>query len=262
VIRIKQFIPLISFFLLVLFILSLPVFSPQRSAFFDFLEVPLKIFSYPSQVFKSVFFAGLVKHENERLKRENAVLHYTLAQLLEMKNENIRLKELLKLQPVSAFNLVIASVIARDPDNWTSTLIIDKGKDARVREDCVVIGKEGLIGIVSDAGLTTSRVTLINDPNFSCAVELSRSRVQGLLSGSLFGGCRLRFLAKEDDVALNDMVITSGLNLGTSKSLFPRGIVIGKVRFIGEEFSGLGKYCVVEPVEKLGRLEEVLVIIH
>jgi len=261
VIRIKKFIPLITFFFFLFIILSFSHLSSGFNLAFDFLKLPLKIFLYPGNIIKEILLLQETYDENSRLKQENAILNYKMSRILNMKHENIRLEELLGLKSQSSFNLVAATVIARDPDNWTSTLIIDKGQEANIREDSVVIGQKGLVGIVSDIGLTTSRIVLINDPNFNCAALLRDSRVHGLLSGSIFGGCRLRFLSQEDDVAIGDVVITSGLTLEVSSSLFPKGIVIGKVKFIAEESSGLGKYCLVETIERLEKLEEVLVII-
>lgn len=260
-IRIKKSIPLISFFLLIFLILSFPLFFPQTNTILDFLKFPIKIFTYPGKIIEQVLYLEETHQENIQLKRENALLNYKVARLLNMRNENIRLSQLLDLAKTQTFNFVAANVIARDPDNWISSVIIDKGQNAKIKEDAVVIGQKGLVGIVTDAGLTTSRVILINDPNFNCASLIERSRVQSLLSGSIFGGCRLRFLSRGDDVAIDDVVVTSGLTLEATRSLFPKGIVIGKVKFIGEESSGLGKYCLVTPIEQLTRLEEVLVII-
>lgn len=260
-IRIKKLTPLISFFLLLFIILSFSVNLGGRSVVFDFLRLPLKVFTYPGTILEEIIFSKIIKNENEQLKEENTLLNYKISRLLNMKDENIRLKELLEMKRISKFRFVVAGVVARDPDNWNSTLIIDKGQEAGVVRDCVVIGQRGLVGIVSDAGITTSRVILINDLSFNCAVSIERTRVQGLLSGSIFAGCRLSFISREDDIVIGDVVLTSGLTLENSRSLFPKAIVIGKVKYIGEESSGLGKYCLVEPIEQLHKLEEVLVII-
>lgn len=260
-IRINKFIPLISFFLLLLIILSFTRILPERIVAFDFLKVPLSFFVYPGQVVKEIIFSYNTKWENGRLKRENSILNFEVARLKETLNENSRLRELLALKSSGRFLVVAANLIARDPDNWASTIIIDKGRQSKVKEDCIVIGKSGLVGIVTEAGLTTSRAMLVNDPNFHCAAIIERSRAQGLLSGSLFGGCRLHFFSREDDVVVGDMVLASGLTIESSQSLFPKGVIIGEVKYVAEESSGLGKYCLVEPVEKLVRLEEILVII-
>jgi len=261
VIKLSKFIPLASFFLLLLVIVSLSTNLPQRIVAFDFLKVPLAIFVYPAQSVREIIFSYRTERENIRLKRENTILNFEMTRLEQLQNENNRLRELLDLKSTNKFSIVAANVIARDPDNWASTIIIDKGAQARVKSDCVVIGQLGLVGIVTEAGLTTSRVMLINDPNFNCAALLERSRAQGLLSGSLFGGCRMHFFSREDDVVKGDTVLTSGLTMESRQSLFPKGILIGRVKYAGEESSGLGKYCLVEPAEKLVRLEEVLVII-
>ena len=49
--------------------------------------------------------------------------------------------------------------------------------------------------------------------------------------------------------------VTSGLNL-----TYPQGILLGKVKWVGMESSGLGKFAILEPVVKVASLEEVLIM--
>jgi rod shape-determining protein MreC len=55
-------------------------------------------------------------------------------------------------------------------------------------------------------------------------------------------------------VVVGDVVVTSGLD-----RIFPKGLVIGRVRFVGE-VTGLFREVRVEPSARFDRLEEVLVL--
>ena len=41
---------------------------------------------------------------------------------------------------------------------------------------------------------------------------------------------------------------------------YPQGILIGRVKWVGMESSGLGKFAILEPVVKVASLEEVLIL--
>jgi rod shape-determining protein MreC len=72
----------------------------------------------------------------------------------------------------------------------------------------------------------------------------------------------MKFLPKESDIQVLDTIITSGLTstLGLT-SIYPKGLIIGTVIALQDEFSGLSKYAVIKPSVDLSGLEEVLIII-
>ena len=55
-------------------------------------------------------------------------------------------------------------------------------------------------------------------------------------------------------MVVGDLVVTSGID-----RIYPKGLVVGRVRFVGDE-SGLFKEIRVEPSARFDRLEEVLVV--
>jgi len=66
----------------------------------------------------------------------------------------------------------------------------------------------------------------------------------------------MKYLPKDADIRVSDLIITSGLT-----EAYPKGLLIGSVVNIGEEFSGLSRYCQIKPVVNLSSIEEVLIII-
>jgi rod shape-determining protein MreC len=89
---------------------------------------------------------------------------------------------------------------------------------------------------------------------------VERSRVPGVVSGQVGGpgagseDLVLKYVDERADVAVGDVVVTSGLD-----RIYPKGLVVGRVRSVGKG-SGLFRDIRVEPSARFDRLEEVLVV--
>ena len=194
--------------------------------------------------------------ENERLKKEIASLRQKINKAEELSIENRRLKALLSFKQNSPYALVASKVIARDPSNWSSVIIIDKGKKDGVMPSFAVITQQGLVGKVIEAGDYSSKIMLITDPNLGISALLQRSREEGLVSGTLQNLLIMRYLSADIDIKVSDIVVTSGLS-----QIYPKGIMIGRVTEIGMEFSGLSRFAMIKPEVDFFSLEEVFVVI-
>jgi len=194
--------------------------------------------------------------ENEKLKKEIDLLKYNLNSAKEIYLENNRLRELLSLKEKMTFKVIAARVIGRSLDSWSSAIIIDKGISSGIKKGAVVIGCLGLVGRVVEAGNFTSKIMLINDLNLGVSGIIQRSRQEGLITGTLGSSLVMKYLPRDSDVRVSDVVITSGLTEN-----YPKELVIGTVIDVGEEFSGLSRYAIIKPAVNLSNLEEVLVII-
>ena len=138
--------------------------------------------------------------------------------------ENERLKDLLGFKGREDLSTTAARVIARDPANWNSSLIIDKGRRDGVRAGMPVLNALGVAGKVAEVAERSAKVILVNDPGFSVAVVNRRTREAGLLSGSLSGACRLSYLPVAADVKAGDEIVTARLS-----GVFPEGLLVGQV---------------------------------
>ena len=113
----------------------------------------------------------------------------------------------------------------------------------------------GIVGKILDAGKTKSKVILLTDPQFSVAGLMEKSRESVLVSGTLEGLCKLRYLSLEAEIKVGDHVITS--KLSTS---FPEGLMIGEVIRIDEDFQNQRREYILQPSGPFSQLEEILVI--
>lgn len=194
--------------------------------------------------------------ENERLNNETALLRKQLFDLRELYLENARLKGLLGFKQKSGLRLSPARIIARSPESWSSSVIIDKGKYNGIRRGMVVINPRGLVGRVAESADNTSKILLINDPSLGVSSIVQRSRQEGLVSGTLGTNLIMRYLSKDADIVAGDLVITSGLS-----QIYPKGLLVGKVVDIRGDLSGLNCYAIIKPAVDCSAIEEVLVII-
>jgi rod shape-determining protein MreC len=226
-----------------------------RSFFLDASKIPLLAVNFLSHEVRAVFFFHRSYWQNMELRRQNEGFRMQFSKDSEVLAENDRLRKLLELKKRISYGTTAASVIGKDFNSFRSYLILDKGRASALKKYAPVMTPLGLVGKVFELGRYSSKVILINDPDLSVPAMIERTREQGLVSGTLDGACKLRFLDSDSDIQIGDQVVTSGLN-----KTYPQGIVIGRVRWVGVESSGLGKFAILEPAVRISSLEEVLVV--
>ena len=251
-------------FLVYVLILTIPllflfsrqaIYTPLKAAFVDFALGPLEIISIPFRELKKILVYHQTYEKYMSLKKEVDSLRSRLTGQEEVFRENNRYKKLLGFKTDLVFSTVVANVVGRDPSNWNAAIIIDKGEVNGLQQGMPVMSPLGVIGKVSEVSKRTSKVILLIDPNFSVAAVIERSREGGLISGTLQGMCRMRYLSPSANIEIGDKVVTSKLS-----SSFPEGLLIGEVTAIEESQTAPSVECLVEPAIDLSELEEVIVI--
>ena len=243
-------------FLLLLIFLS--CFIPiLRTPVINTLKFPLQLFNFLGREAGGIIFYHRNLIRSERLQKEIDFLRRKLSEADELSLENRRFNGLLALKEKSTYKVIAARVIGRSADNWSSAIIIDKGGSSGVKHGMVVITYLGLVGrVVTTTGIS-SNIKLINDPDISISCMVQRSRQEGLVSGALGNSLIMKYLPKEADINSGDSIITSGLT-----EAYPKGLIVGTVANVGEEFSGLTRYAVIKPAVNLNSVEEVLIIMR
>jgi len=99
-----------------------------------------------------------------------------------------------------------------------------------------------------------AKVLLIIDQNSSVDC-LTQQPVTGDGKGLPTDVCKMDYMAKSSDVAVGDMVITSGLG-----GIFPKGLPVGRISRVKDVSGELFKEIEVSPSVDFSKLEEVLVI--
>ncbi|MBF0479428.1 MAG: rod shape-determining protein MreC [Candidatus Omnitrophica bacterium] len=234
-----------------------------RSNFFDALKFstidgikgPIRVLAWPVLEVRKLILFHQSYSENGRLRKANEILKAQLAGIDDVVAENQRLSQMLALKRKNVFSSVAASVIGRDPSYWNSILVIDKGSADGVKMGQAVISPAGVVGKVTEVGRNSSKVVLITDPDFSVAAVIEDSRESGLVSGTLQGLSRMKYLRKDAVISVGSRVVTSKIS-----SSFPENLLIGEVIQVLPTADGDSMECTVKPQIDLSRLEEVLVV--
>ena len=111
---------------------------------------------------------------------------------------------------------------------------MDKGKGAGIHQGMAVITPRGVVGKVVSVEEDTAKVMLLTDHKSGLDIITQRTRVRGIVSGSVDGEPVVKYMGRNEDVRPGDRLITSGLD-GT----FPKGLLVGTIVEIAEDGPGL-----------------------
>jgi len=213
--------------------------------------------------------SGLVhaKSENERLKKENAVLQRQAAEADAALAENENLQRLLRYRDAPRFPRnfdTVAATVLTNPSTFDQSVTIAAGSRDGIAVEDVVVAAGGLVGQVTQVFRDVARVTLITDARSSVrAVDAGNANAIGLLEhGSTSGSLVLSRVGKDKKVEFGDKIITAG-SPGKDKlpSLYPRNIPIGTVTGVDQRETDIFKRIQVQPFVDLSSLRAVLVLV-
>lgn len=217
--------------------------SDKVSGFFDYFKDVKKTKAENEE---------LIQRVNE-LEQENLVID-------RLRKENAELRAALNFKDqFDAYETIGATVIAKDPGNWFEIFTINVGSRDGITVDSPVVTSSGLVGRVLRTDLFTSKVISIIDMDSTVSARISNSRdvifVRGDAALRNLGLCRADYISPEITIAPGDTIETSGLG-----GIYPKGIVIGKVKEVIRNEGQYDYYAIIEPMVDFKRLEEVIVL--
>ena len=219
------------------------------------VESALSTVFYPVQLLvSSVNDFKSLQAENDKLKEENARLRQETYHASEGLQELARLHTLVRFDDKWDFPIVTSRVVGHNPGRFLTTLVINRGTYHGVKDNMPVMSMNGLVGKISKAMMTHSRVQLVVDPNLKLSVLERRTRVVGFLE-SMDGHLLSAMIPSHAGVAEGDTLITSGLG-----GIFPKGIPVGTVRAVRKADLDVMSLMDVEPFQEFSTLEEVFVM--
>ena len=202
-------------------------------------------------------YVGLrhVKAENEELKRQLAAAEIALQEQRALADRARGLQKLLELRDHLELGTTGAEIIGSSASPDFRTLTIDKGTRDGVRPDMAVIAPAGIVGRVVVPSARSAKVQLLIDRNAAAAVIVERSRAQGVVVGGDNDRLQMQYVSEASDVAVGDLVVTSGID-----TIYPKGLVVGKVETV-EKNGPAFKRIVVKPAVDFSQIEEVLIVL-
>jgi rod shape-determining protein MreC len=203
-----------------------------------------------------VFWVNLEK-ENRVLKQKIAELQEENHRMKEMKLTNERLRQLLQFREKNSPSMIGAEVIGQDPSSWFKSVTIDKGEKDGVKKGMAVISPTGVIGQILKTAPHYATVLLITDYNSAIDSLVERTRAKAIVEGKGENRCQLKYLLRAEEVAVGDVVVTSGLG-----GNFPKGLMVGKIKKVDKKGHGVFQYAELVPSVDMTQLEELFVIME
>ena len=194
------------------------------------------------------------------LQEEKAQLEDQLVDYESLKQENDQLKTQLGLEEEEPENqLRAASVIGRDPNDVFYGFSIDQGTLSGVTQGAPVITDKGLVGVVTQAYATTSKVACLLSEDVKVAAWSPKRQESGVITSDIAtagtGLLRLSYLSGSTQVQEGDIITTSG-----EGGSYPQGLKIGTVQSVEKSENDISQYAVIRPFEDLTTVKEVFVI--
>jgi len=196
-----------------------------------------------------------VERENAELKQQLESVQVELQEQRALADRARGLQQLLDLRDRSKLKTMAAEIIASSASPDFQTLTLDKGRNYGLRTDMAVIANDGVVGRIVVPSGRAAKVQLLIDRNAAAGALVERSRAQGVAKGTGDSRLLLEFVSETADVAVGDLVVTSGI-----EGIFPKGFTIGRVDVV-EKTGPAYKRITVKPAVDFSRLEEVLVVL-
>ncbi|MEM7152989.1 MAG: rod shape-determining protein MreC [Myxococcota bacterium] len=196
-----------------------------------------------------------VQDTNERLSGENRELRQRMRELIHLQEENQQLRRALQMREKVPEDMIPAERVGVDQSPFfrVVNIRVDRGSEY-ARPGMAVISPDGVVGRIDKSFDDYSDVMLITDPRSKIAVELARTKAQGILVGRTEDSCSLE-VSKDYDVEVGELVQTSGVD-----ELFPKGHPVGQVVEI-EPLVGDQQRLHVVPSVRFDRIDVVWVVL-
>lgn len=197
---------------------------------------------------------------NEQLTKRNMYLEHQVQAMSSQIADKTSDSVLLKMENyvlMKNFRLIPAKVVSNSITNKNNLITIDKGEADGVRKDMGVGCGRGVVGIVFMVGQHYSVVMPLLNSNSNISCSIDKRGYFGYLHWT-GGNSRIAFMdevPRHAHFKLYDKVVTSGYS-----SVFPPGLIIGKIIHVYNSSDGLSYRCMVELSTDFAKLRDVCVI--
>ncbi|MDK7187161.1 rod shape-determining protein MreC [Facklamia hominis] len=203
--------------------------------------------------------------ENEALKSKIDQAYEMQVRIADLETENEKLRSQLDLsETLSEFTTVNATVISRNPDQWTETLIINAGENKKLKPNMAVMAGNGLVGRVIEVYPTSAKVLLLmsqksKDGMVSARIQTDDKGASAIGVLSEYDPQTKEYLmtqvSPDAKVKKGNMVITSGLG-----GVIPSTLLIGEVTSAQMDDYGLFQIVRIKPAGEMTDIRFVTVI--
>jgi rod shape-determining protein MreC len=192
---------------------------------------------------------------NIELKEKNMKLLAETAEIQIIKDENAKLRQALNLGQRLDKQFISANIFSSAMAPNGLDFIINKGAEAGLKKDLVVITESGvLIGVVKEVFAHSAKLTSVLDEKFKITARDINSGATGIATGALRDGLNLSLVVQADEISEGDIIVSSG------DDFFPAGLIIGQVSFVESKEGELFKKVRIKPAFEDVLFSSVLII--
>lgn len=201
-----------------------------------------------------------LERENAALKQQVDDLNKKLINYYSYQQENAQLRKFLELKNENPdFKPVSAAVVGRDPSELFYQFTIDQGTAAGISVNDPVVTEAGVVGWISAANSSYSRVTTILSPDTKISAVDKVNRDTGVVGCDLkladAGMLKLSYLSAGTTVKPGDIIVTSGIG-----GVYPRNLAVGTVKDVKNAEYDVSLYAEVTPFVDVKTVRDVMVI--
>jgi rod shape-determining protein MreC len=217
------------------------------------VDLPFRTWSSVSRTFAD---RQTLLAENELLKRQQLDASFRLQRMAALEMENARLRELLDSTALLDHRVLVAEILAVDFDPYRQRFSLNRGGADGVFVGQALLDANGVVGQIVSVGPLTAEAVLITDADHAVPVNINRNGLRTIAVGTGDSRrLRLPYLTNSADIAVDDLLVSSGLG-GVFPSGYPVGRVIEVKRRPGQSFADV----IAEPISALDRDQEVLLV--
>ncbi len=226
------------------------------------IAVPLqRIASVPAQALSEAWdrYVDLmqVREENARLRAHIAQLEEEGLQYREALIASGHLARITEMRDDFEVPMLPTQVVGFDVSPWFRSMLMDRGRDEGVLSGMPVVTDHGVVGLVTATSRGAAKTMLLLDRQSAVDGVIQRSRARGTVRGRGTDELDFEFVVRGSDVAVGDVVITSGLG-----GVYPKGLRIGEVVELTDPGPGLLHSATLKPAVDFGRMEQVFVMLR
>lgn len=198
-----------------------------------------------------------VRENNDELRSHLARLEEENLQLKEALVASGRLQSIAEMRDEFDIPMLPAELVGVDVSAWFRSALLDRGRTHGLRSGMPVISEHGLVGLVTATARGAAKVMLLVDRQTALDGVIQRSRARGIVRGAQRDELAFEFVARDGDVEIGDVLITSGLG-----GVYPKGLRIGEVTDVSPSNAQMLQTATIRPSVDFARLEQVFVMLR
>jgi len=198
---------------------------------------------------------ALIK-DNNQLRSNSIQLEKKVQQMMMLRAENVRLRDLLNASARVDDQVQLAELIGVNPDPFQHQIILDKGSEDGVFVGQPVLDAGGVMGQVVEVALYTNRTMLVTDGRHALPVEVVRNGMRAIALGKgSHGELDITHVTDNADIRVGDLLVTSALG-----GRFPYGYPLAKIVSVKRDPSRKFMIVKAKPAARLDNSRYVLMV--